>query len=110
MIRPIAITPGEPSGIGPDIVLQWCARGTDRPYFVIANLAMLQQRAHILGVTLELCAIGDRPLTELPFRVGTLWVLDVSLHFTPKAFNINFVDIKSVMKCKEILNLTLFLH
>ena len=79
MIRPIAITPGEPSGIGPDIVLQWCARGTDRPYFVIANLAMLQQRAHILGVTLELCAIGDRPLTELPFRVGTLWVLDVPM-------------------------------
>lgn len=79
MIRPIAITPGEPAGIGPDIVLQWCARGTDRPYFAIANLAMLQQRAQTLGLALELCAIGDRALAELPFRVGTLWVLDVPM-------------------------------
>ncbi|WP_414479143.1 4-hydroxythreonine-4-phosphate dehydrogenase PdxA [Reinekea sp.] len=79
MIQPIAITPGEPAGIGPDIVLRWFARGTDRPFFVIANLEMLRQRAEQLNLTLDIRALDDQSLADLTFQVGTLWVLNVAI-------------------------------
>ncbi|MBA4381467.1 MAG: 4-hydroxythreonine-4-phosphate dehydrogenase PdxA [Sideroxydans sp.] len=45
---PLAITAGEPAGIGPDLCLQLA--GHDRPLVVIADRSMLQQRAAQLGV------------------------------------------------------------
>lgn len=49
---PLAITSGEPAGIGPDLCLQLARH--EAPLVVIADTAMLQQRAGQLGVDVEL--------------------------------------------------------
>ncbi|MBU1426102.1 MAG: 4-hydroxythreonine-4-phosphate dehydrogenase PdxA [Gammaproteobacteria bacterium] len=48
MLRPLAITAGEPSGIGPDLCLQLA--GHEQPLVVIADKALLQHRAKQLGI------------------------------------------------------------
>ncbi len=52
MQRPLAITAGEPAGIGPDLCLQLARH--DRSLVVIADKSLLQQRAAELGIDLLL--------------------------------------------------------
>ncbi|MCB8836011.1 4-hydroxythreonine-4-phosphate dehydrogenase PdxA [Aurantimonas sp. VKM B-3413] len=60
-IRPLAVTLGEPSGVGPDIVLDIHARngGSLPPLFVIADPDMLSERARRLGLAPEIRVIGS---------------------------------------------------
>lgn len=53
-MRPLYVTSGEPSGIGPDICLSLANRVDERPIVVLADVDMLQQRANQLGLTIEL--------------------------------------------------------
>jgi 4-hydroxythreonine-4-phosphate dehydrogenase len=50
--RPLAITAGEPAGIGPDLCLQLASH--EQPLVVIADKALLQQRAAQLGIDVQL--------------------------------------------------------
>lgn len=58
----IALTPGEPAGIGPELVVQIAQRQWSRPLVAIADRALLETRAAATGLPLQL----------LPFRPGTL--------------------------------------
>jgi len=73
MQRPLAITCGEPAGIGPDLCLQLARH--ELPLVVIADKALLQQRAAQLGL--------DVPLHDytpaMPQMPGSLSVLHVPL-------------------------------
>lgn len=50
MTTPIAITPGEPAGIGPDIVLKVAQHPLSTPLIVIADKNLLHERAEQLGI------------------------------------------------------------
>lgn len=50
---PLAITSGEPAGIGPDLCVQLAAAPPGIPIVVIADKNMLQQRAARLGIDLQ---------------------------------------------------------
>ena len=50
----LAITPGEPAGIGPDLVLQIAQRDWPHQLVVIADPALLRERAALLGLPIEL--------------------------------------------------------
>lgn len=50
----IAITPGEPAGIGPDLVLQLSQQQDCSRWVVVADPDMLQQRAATLGINTTL--------------------------------------------------------
>jgi len=52
MQQPLAITAGEPSGIGPDLCLQLA--GHEYPLVVIADKTLLRQRATQLGIDIPL--------------------------------------------------------
>lgn len=52
--KPLAITPGEPAGIGPDLVIQLAQQGFSFPLVVVADANLLQERAKILGLPLQL--------------------------------------------------------
>lgn len=71
--HPLAITTGEPAGIGPDLCLQLARH--ELPLVVIADKALLQQRAAQLGI--------DVPLHDYtaatPQATGRLSVLHVPL-------------------------------
>lgn len=55
-LRPLAITMGEPGGVGPDIALQLYSRRLKidaAPFAIYAPLAFLQQRAERLGLDIK---------------------------------------------------------
>ncbi|MGE5758044.1 MAG: 4-hydroxythreonine-4-phosphate dehydrogenase PdxA, partial [Sideroxydans sp.] len=71
--RPLAITAGEPAGIGPDLCLQLA--GLRQPLVVIADKALLQQRAAQLGVEVPLHDYTP----AAPQTAGKLSVLHIPL-------------------------------
>ena len=50
---PLAITAGEPAGIGPDLCVRLASAPPDIPFVVIADKNLLQQRAAQLGIALQ---------------------------------------------------------
>lgn len=48
--RPIALTPGEPAGVGPDILLALLQQPISTPLRIFADQALLEQRAEALGI------------------------------------------------------------
>ena len=74
----IAITPGEPAGIGPDIVLALAQEQLSARPVVIASRAMLAARADRLGLDIELldCPV-DRAVPA--HRTGALQIVDVEM-------------------------------
>ena len=71
----IAITPGEPAGIGPDLVIQAVQRDRPACMIVVADANMLQQRAAMLGLPLDINERLDAPIKQ----AGHLTVLHVPL-------------------------------
>ncbi len=72
---PLAITSGEPSGIGPDICLQLAGLKSGRGRVVVADKNLLQQRAAQLGQRIE---VRDYvPHQEVQNSAGCLTVLHV---------------------------------
>ncbi|WP_456376987.1 4-hydroxythreonine-4-phosphate dehydrogenase PdxA [Thiolapillus sp.] len=73
----IVITPGEPAGIGPDLILQAAHRGLDIPALIIADPALLAQRARQLHLDIILIETDAAPAqTDEP---GKLHVRPVPL-------------------------------
>lgn len=73
----IVITPGEPAGIGPDLVIQLAQQNHDVELIAIADPLMLEQRAEQLGLPLRLrsfqasqpvqpCASGELSFVAKP--------------------------------------------
>lgn len=74
---PLAITAGEPAGIGPDLCVQLVAASPDIPFVVIADKNLLLQRARLLGVDLR---IRDFSVShETTIQPNTLEVIHVPL-------------------------------
>jgi 4-hydroxythreonine-4-phosphate dehydrogenase len=73
MPQPLAITAGEPAGIGPDLCLQLASH--EQPLVVIGDKALLRQRAAQLGIDIQL---HDYTATR-PHMDGKLCVLHVPL-------------------------------
>jgi len=73
MQRPLAITAGEPAGIGPDLCLQLARH--ELPLVVVADKALLQQRAAQLGLDVPL----HDYIPATPQASGKLSVLHVPL-------------------------------
>ena len=75
----VVITPGEPAGIGPDLVVQLAQRSWPVELVVCADATLLQDRAKLLGLPLQLLPYdaGQQPS---PQQAGTLTLLSVPLH------------------------------
>ncbi|MFT4613912.1 MAG: 4-hydroxythreonine-4-phosphate dehydrogenase [Bacteroidia bacterium] len=74
----IAITPGEPAGIGPDVVLMAALQDWPAQLVAVADPALLEQRATALGLAINLQTF-DPNLTAQAHTAGTLCVLPVHL-------------------------------
>lgn len=73
----VAITPGEPAGIGPDVTLQLAQRDWSVELVVVADPALLRERAAKLGLPLTLRDYQPG-VAARPQAAGTLTVLPVS--------------------------------
>ncbi|WP_449554720.1 4-hydroxythreonine-4-phosphate dehydrogenase PdxA [Lelliottia amnigena] len=74
----VVITPGEPAGIGPELVAQLAQRSWPVELVVCADATLLQDRANMLGLPLRLLPYrADQP--PVPQPQGTLTLLPVAL-------------------------------
>jgi 4-hydroxythreonine-4-phosphate dehydrogenase len=83
----LAITSGEPAGIGPDLCLQLARQKLAAPCVVLADKRLLQQRAQQLGVALQLHDYDPQNIQHLP--AGYLCVLDMPLAQAAEAGKLN---------------------
>ena len=74
----VVITPGEPAGIGPDLVVQLAQQDWPAELVVCADDTLLKNRAAMLGLPLRLLPY-DPTKTPQPQRAGTLTLLPVAL-------------------------------
>ncbi len=74
----IALTPGEPAGIGPDLAVMLAQETQPHEIVAIADPQLLQERARLMGLPLRLRTINptDQPVAS---QAGELAVLPVSL-------------------------------
>lgn len=73
----LALTAGEPAGIGPDLCVQIAQRNLPCGLIVIADRELLRERARLLRLPLEI--INYSPLSNTEHRIGCLQVLHIPL-------------------------------
>ncbi|KDM92514.1 4-hydroxythreonine-4-phosphate dehydrogenase PdxA [Photobacterium galatheae] len=74
-VKRIAITPGEPAGIGPDLVIALAQQPWPHELVICANTGLMAERAALLGLPLEIIPY-DASRPAQPHRPGTLIVAD----------------------------------
>lgn len=80
----IALTPGEPAGIGPDLCVMLAQRAHPAELVAVADAVLLAERAAQLGLPLSLDTFtADRPAR--PHRPGTLHVAPVPVRAPVRA-------------------------
>ena len=82
----LALTPGEPAGIGPDLLIQQVQHGSSHELVAFTDPQLLQQRAAALNLPLTLRPPGERPQ---PLHPGELAIEPIQLqsHCTPGRLN-----------------------
>ena len=78
MTKRIAITPGEPAGIGPDLVISIAQKPWEVQVVVVASKALLEERAKQLNLPLTLIDY-DVNAKATPQEKGTLTIVDIPL-------------------------------
>jgi len=78
MTKRIAITPGEPAGIGPDLVIEIAQQAWPVQIVVVASATLMRQRAKQLGKPL-IIEEYDAKKPATPHQANTLTVLSVEL-------------------------------
>jgi 4-hydroxythreonine-4-phosphate dehydrogenase len=100
-MHPIAITPGEPAGIGPDIILQLATEVLPAIPIVIADIDMLQRRADMLNnpVALRHYDPAAIPQSHTP---GECLVLHTPLGIREEAGKLNSLNAAYVLETLRI--------
>jgi 4-hydroxythreonine-4-phosphate dehydrogenase len=93
----LAITPGEPAGIGPDLVLQTALQAQSARLVAIADPQLLSDRAQQLGLAIRIREIADRP-PQRPAAPGELWVQPVALAAPCRAGSLNPLNSDYVLR------------
>lgn len=78
MTTRIAITPGEPAGIGPDLVISIAQQAWPVQLVVVASKELIKQRAQQLNLPILLMDY-DADLEAFPQAAGTLTILDIPI-------------------------------
>ncbi len=103
-IKPLVITPGEPAGVGPELILQMLQEGFTAPMVVMADKRMLQNRAELLGITLSIidfdASFDESLFSSLP--QNTLVVQDVALAEACEPGQLNSKNAPYVLRCLDL--------
>jgi 4-hydroxythreonine-4-phosphate dehydrogenase len=94
----LALTPGEPAGIGPDLLISLVQSGHDHELVAYADPQLLQQRAAELELSLTLRQPGSSPQ---PLQPGELAVVPVSLAAPVVAGQLNSANGDYVLHCLD---------
>ncbi len=93
----IALTPGEPAGIGPDLCIQLAQQDLPCQLIAIASSELLEQRAEQLGLPIRIDKFdSDSPASC--HRAGSLTVLPVELAEPVQCGQLNTANSRYVLK------------
>ena len=93
----IAITPGEPAGIGPELTLKLANQSLDYEIVAVASLEMLQAQAELLGLRIDFKSFN--PQSEYgAHTAGTLKVINIDLSEPAVAGHLNKNNAAYVIK------------
>ncbi len=73
----LALTMGDPAGIGPEIILKGFEKFREKPYrvVVVGDYSFLKEHAKRLGLSVDICSVNE--ISEVDFSSGKLNVLDL---------------------------------
>ncbi|MBL4851498.1 MAG: 4-hydroxythreonine-4-phosphate dehydrogenase PdxA [Gammaproteobacteria bacterium] len=94
----IAITPGEPAGIGPDICLALTQEAGDHELIFIADLALMQKRAETLNMKLNIYP-AELSQAAKPQRAGNVSILHQPLLSKNQCGQLNVANAAYVLSC-----------
>ncbi len=87
--KPIIITPGEPAGVGPDLVIALAQKEWPIQLVVCADPELMLSRAQQLNLPLQLQPYSPEYISPTQQAAGTLTILPVSLHSSVIAGELN---------------------
>jgi len=93
----IALTPGEPAGIGPDLCIQLAQQNLSCELVVIANTELMLERAQLLGLPLTLNVFDSQQACQA-HQPGHLSIIPVELPAPGKAGKLNAQNSRYVLK------------
>ena len=96
----IILTPGEPAGIGPDLILQEAAAGLPWPLLVVADPALLKARATQLKLDINL--LETRLPPEEPASPGSLYVYPVHMTSSCTPGTLCAANSPYVLRCLQV--------
>jgi len=96
----IALTPGEPAGIGPDLAILMAQQSRDFELVAIASAALLRSRAAALGVELTIRDY-DAAVAPAGDSTGTLCVLDRALGCPATIGELDVRNAEYVLDCLQ---------
>lgn len=100
-IARLAITPGEPGGIGPDLVLKLATQAHDFQMVAVGDQEMLQERAAILGLDINIKPFNaDAPRSS--HTAGELEVLNIQLAFKAVCGSLNPSNALYILETLEV--------
>lgn len=97
----LIVTPGEPAGIGPDLLLQYAQHPTSIPTVVIADRNLLKQRARQLGLNIKINDYTDNQETTSQ-ATNSLLVKHVALSAPAVAGVLNRENAAYVVRCLDV--------
>lgn len=96
----LAVTPGEPAGIGPELLIQKVQQGYAHELVAFADPDLLQQRAKCLGLTLKL-KVFDENKAPTPLLPGQLGIYPITL---PKPSHSGILDVGNAQYVLDCLD------
>lgn len=96
---PLAVTPGEPAGIGPELLLLLAMQGFDVPVVAVADPDMMTERAREIGVSIDLRIWQGQTLKA--HEPGVLWVQPVTLAEPAQSGVLSTVNAAYVLECLD---------
>lgn len=95
----IAITPGEPAGIGPDITLQLACEDSAYRFIAIADPDLLQSRAQLMELDVKIVTLSSLSDSAAVHRPGVLEVLPVALTQPAQPGKLDAANAAYVLQC-----------
>jgi 4-hydroxythreonine-4-phosphate dehydrogenase len=96
----IAVTAGEPAGIGPDLCVMLAQRRLPAGIAIIADSNLLAERAHQLGIRLKILEFGSRP--RLQPEKNALLVYHVPVNAPVEAGKLDAANSHYVLRTLEV--------
>jgi 4-hydroxythreonine-4-phosphate dehydrogenase len=95
--RPLAVTTGEPAGIGPELCIALAATGVEHDFVVISDAAMLRRRAQLIGAPVSIVELDRDEVGTRRASANELLCLSQRFPETPECGVLNPANAQTLL-------------